>query len=284
MGPLSGGGRAPLYWSWLQVLGTYVDSVDQERLQREVGSGAGMIAELLPAVRERFPEAQAPVRLDDPQAARFRLFDSVTMFVANAARAAPLVMLLDDLQWSDEASLQLLEFVTRELAELRLLVVGTYRDVEVSRKHPLSKTLAQLTREQLFERAVLRGLSSDHVRRFIELAAGVEPPPALVRAVQGQTEGNPLFVSEVVRLPVQRDELAPQQLARDQRWSLSVPQGVKEVIGQRLNQLSERANEVLAAASVLGRSFTLGQLAPLVPALTEETLLGPLEEARAVIW
>jgi len=92
----------------------------------------------------------------------------VSLFLTNAARAAPLMILLDDLQWSDQGSLQLLEFVARQLRELPLLVVGTYRDRKVSRRHPLSNTLAQLTREQLFERTLLRGLTAENVKRFIE--------------------------------------------------------------------------------------------------------------------
>ena len=63
------------------------------------------------------------------------------------------MLVLDDLHWADEGSLRLLEFVARELAEARLLLVGTYRDVELSRRHPLSQTLAELTRERLFERS-----------------------------------------------------------------------------------------------------------------------------------
>ena len=97
--------------------------------------------------------------------------------------------MLDDLHWSDKPSLLLLEFVVRELSNTRLMIVGNYRDMELNRRHPLSMTLGDLTREHLFERVILRGLAKHDVRRFIEVAAGVEPPEALVSTVHTQTEG-----------------------------------------------------------------------------------------------
>ncbi len=103
---------------------------------------------------------------------------------------------MDDLHWADHPSLLLLEFLARELGNARLLIIGTYRDMELSRRHPLAVTLGELTRERLFQRVLLRGLSQQDVDRFIELVSGVTPPNGMVEAVHRQTEGNPLFVTE----------------------------------------------------------------------------------------
>jgi tetratricopeptide (TPR) repeat protein len=157
--------------------------------------------------------------------------------------------------------------------------VGTYRDVELSRRHPLSQTLAELTRERLFERVVLRGLSREDVARFIEATCGASPPPALVDAVHAQTEGNPLFVTEVVRLLTQEGELTPERLSGSESWSMRIPEGVREVIGRRLDRLSDECNEVLAVASVIGREFGLDQLKMLLEDSSEDRLLQLLEEA-----
>ena len=127
--------------------------------------------------------------------------------------------------------------------------------MELSRQHPLAETLGELTRERLFQRVLLRGLSQQDVGRFIEVAAGVDPLSGLAEAVHTQTEGNPLFVTEVGRLLVQ------------------------EVIGRRLNRLSQRCNEALTIASVVGREFELRQLDPLVEDISEDRLLEVLEEA-----
>ena len=92
--------------------------------------------------------------------------------------------------------------------------MGTYRDVELSRQHPLAEALGELTRERLFQRVLLRGLAQQDVGRFVEVVAGIAPPQGMVEAVYRQTEGNPLFVTEVVRLLVQEGELSPEDLEK----------------------------------------------------------------------
>jgi len=269
---------APPYWPWVQAIRSHVREADPEELRSEMGADAAEIAEVVPDVRQRLPdlgETRAPV---DPQQARFRLFDSLTAFLKSVARTQPLVLVLDDLHWADEGSLRLLEFVARELAGARLLLIGTYRDVDLSRRHPLSQTLAELTRERLFERVLLRGLSREDVDRFIEATCGTSPPAELVSVVHLQTEGNPLFVTEVVRLLVQEGELTPERLDGGESWSIRIPEGVREVIGRRLDRLSERCNETLAIASVIGREFGLDQLERLIGDLSEDRLLEVLEE------
>ena len=245
-----------------------------------MGAGAADIAEVVSDVRERLPGLQSPPQLE-PEQARFKLFDSITAFLKSASRRKPLSLVLDDLHWADHPSLLLLEFVARELASARVLAIGTYRDVELSRQHPLSRTLGELTRERLFQRVLLRGLEQDDVSRFVELVSGVNPPSGMVEAVHRQTEGNPLFVTEVVRLLVQEGELTQEKAGQRDSWSVRIPEGVREVIGRRLDRLSERCNETLTKASVIGREFTLEHLGPLIEDLTEDRLLEVLEEALA---
>jgi predicted ATPase len=138
--------------------------------------------------------------LIDPDQARVRLFDAVTTVLRRAATQQALVVVLDNLHWADKPSLLLLEFLMRELAQSRLLIIGTYRNIELSRRHPLSETLAELTRASLFQRALLKGLSREDVERFIRLATDSVPPPTLAAVLHAQTEGNPLYLTELVRL------------------------------------------------------------------------------------
>ena len=246
----------PPYWPWVQAIRSYVRERDPDQLRSEMGAGAADIAEVVSDVKERLPDLRPPPQLESPEQARFRLFDSITAFLKSASQKQPLVLVLDDLHWADQPSLLLLQFVARELGNSRLLLVGTYRDVELSRQHPLAETLGELTRERLFQRVLLRGLSQQDVGRFIEVAAGVDPPLGLTEAVHTQTEGNPLFVTEVVRLLVQEGELTQESGSRDS-WTVRIPEGVREVIGRRLNRLSQRCNETLTIASVVGREFEL---------------------------
>ena len=281
----------PPYWPWVQAIRSYVRDREPDQLQSEMGAGAADIAQIVSDVRERLPGLSPSTTLESPEQARFRLFDSITAFLKAAGTRQPLVLVLDDLHWADTPSLLLLQFVARELGGGRLLLVGTYRDVELSRQHPLAETLGELTRERLFQRVLLRGLGQQDVGRFIEMVSGFTPPHGLVDAVYRQTEGNPLFVTEVVRLLVQEGELSADEgrhgsrtattTTEQESWSVRIPEGVREVVGRRLNRLSQRCNETLTIASVVGREFSLPQLGGLIDDLSQDRLLEVLEEAMA---
>ena len=127
------------------------------------------------------------------------------------------MLVLDDLHWADQPSLMLLQFVAREMSGARLLLIGTYRDMELSRQHPLAEAPGELNRERLFQRVLLRGLTQEDVGHSIEMTSGSSAPRGLVEAVHTQTEGNPLFVTEVVRLLVQDGALTPDPSPRGER-------------------------------------------------------------------
>ncbi len=150
---------------------------------RSMGPGASDIAAIIPDLRDKLPNLELPPDLE-PEQARFRLFDSITTFFRNSARSQSLVIILDDLHWADSASLLLLEFVAREMADCQLLMVGTYRDVELSRSHPLSETLGGLARERLFQRIPLRGLDPKDLELLIEATAGIALSASFAAAVQ----------------------------------------------------------------------------------------------------
>ncbi|MFB3092719.1 MAG: AAA family ATPase, partial [Dehalococcoidia bacterium] len=221
---------APPYWPWLQVLRDYVQGAEPERLYSEMASGAAAIGEMVSEVRAKLPDLE-PLSALEPQQARFRLFDSITKFFKSITQTQPLMLILDDLHWADRASLRFLQFLTREIGESRLLIVGTYRHMELSRQHPLSETLAQLTREPVFRRELLSGLSQEDTGQFIEATAGVRPPQELVETIYSHTEGNPFFMTEVVRLLSEENRLTPE--GAQEFSSISIPEGVREVIGQR---------------------------------------------------
>ena len=268
---------APAYWPWVEVIRDYVRDCDPQTLQSDLGQGAADIAQVVSDVREQLPDLPSPPAME-PEQARFRLFDGVVRFLQAASKRQPLVLILHDLHWADQPSLLLLEFLAREPRAARLLVIGTYRDVEVGRHHPLSRTLAELARSQRSQRLLLRGLRQPDVARFIALTAGIEPLPALVEAVHRETEGNPFFVTEVVRLLVAEGRLESTPLERS--WSVSIPESVRDVVGRRLERLSEACNRVLTIAAVVGRDFSLPVLEH-TSGLSTADLLDVLDEAVA---
>jgi predicted ATPase/class 3 adenylate cyclase len=282
---------APAYWPWVQVARDYIQDNDPAELKADMGAGAADIAQIVGDVRGLIPEGISDPSESNSEQARFRLFDSITTFLRNASKREPLVIVLDDLHWADAPSLLLLEFLARGLDGSRLMVLGTYRDVELSRRHPLSGVLGELARESLVERIQLRGLTQADVGRYMEIAASIRPPERLVRAVHEETEGNPFFVSEIVSLLASEGRLDGGADLRE--VLVTIPQGVREVVGRRLDRLSEECNYVLSAASVVGREFTVDVLEPVVceeiasqypeksEDLTREQLLDALDEAVA---
>jgi DNA-binding CsgD family transcriptional regulator len=269
---------APPYWPWVQILRAATAGQSAEALRADLDAGAGEIAEIAPEVRARLPDLDPPPPLGDPSSTRFRLFGSITRFLINASRRQALVLVLDDLHWADVPSLRLLEYLAQELTGSRLLVVGAYRETELSRRHRLSDTLGALMRAPHVLRLHLSGLNAEDVRRFVATAAGVVPPAWLTSAIHSQTEGNPLFVREVVQLLVEGGHFAIAAAATTPP-SIRLPEGVREVIGRRLNLLPAGCNEILAIAAVIGREFTLDVLVRACKPRTEDAVLEALDEA-----
>ncbi|HEY3019480.1 MAG TPA: AAA family ATPase, partial [Solirubrobacteraceae bacterium] len=265
------GEGAPPYWPWMQIIRSYADGHDPELLSALMGVGAADIAQMVSEIRGRLPNLPEAPALE-PEQARFRLFDSVTRFLVNAACQEPLFLVIDDLHCADRSSLMLLEFLAYGLRDAPLLVVGTYRDAEVHPGHPLGRTLGELARICAPRRISLTGLTREQIGRYVQMTAGVEPDDALVAAVHEKSEGNPFFVSEMVRLLSTRGRLDPGEIA--------IPGEVREVIDGRLARLSETAREVLTAAALIGRTFHMRVVQEAV-GLAPDRLLEALDEAVA---
>jgi DNA-binding NarL/FixJ family response regulator len=276
------GAGAPAFWPWVQVIRGYVQvqAEDPASLRHDLGPGAADIAQLVPAVYDCIPDLPASPPLE-PEAARFQLFDSLAGFLRTAAARRPLLVVLDDLHWADIPSLALLRFLSRELDGAEgpgPLVVGSYRHTEVDQGHPLLGAVADLTRGQ-HRWLLLGGLGQHEVAGFMALVAGAEPSEELAAEVYRRTDGNPFFVTEVVRLLATEGRLDPAATGSTVLGS-RLPEGVRAVVAERLGRLSRDCQRILEIASVAGRDFELRVLQP-VSGLDAEQLLMLLEEAEA---
>ncbi len=274
------GDGAPAYWPWLQVLRRYAESREPEALAKETGPHAADVAQILPALRELLPHVSPPPPLC-PEQARFRLFDSIAVILRRAAAPRPLVVVLDDLHWADEASLLFLRFLVQEMHASRLLVLGTYRDNETADGRPLARALGEIARHGWVSRLTLRGLDGREVADFMAAVCGLQPPPSLVAAVHRETDGNPLFIAEVVRLLTADGRLPETDLERP---AIRLPQTTRHVIAHRLDRLSAPCRHVLAVAAAIGRDFDLAVLSLVSDVPVERLLvvLGEAIEARLV--
>jgi DNA-binding SARP family transcriptional activator len=267
-------GGAPAYWPWVQLLRTHVRQTDSTALRSQLGRGGGAIAQVLPELREMFSDLPVPAP-SESESARFQLFDAISQFLRRAALDRPLVLGLDDLHAADASSLLLLQFVARDLDSSPVLVLAALRDVDPLPGEPLTALLSELARESGTRRLTLTGLSEGAVAEYLERSASEIASPDLAGALHRETEGNPLFVAETVRL-LASDELRAEATA----GKIAIPQSVRDVITRRLAHLSEDCNRTLVYASVLGREFDLAALAILCEN-SENELLDDLDEAMA---
>jgi DNA-binding SARP family transcriptional activator/tetratricopeptide (TPR) repeat protein len=268
-------GGAPAYWPWVQALREYIHTADDQRVTEQLEPRAADIAQMLPELHELFPDLPPPPSLD-PEGARFRLFDSTASFLRAAADSQPLVLILDDLHAADEPSLLFLQFLARSLREARVVIVGAYRDTE-PRREALNEAIAEARREPITRHIRLGGLDEDEVAAVVELIGGTRPTEELATALYRETEGNPLFLGELVRLLASEGRL---EEAASGIGALSIPRGVREVIDQRLRHLSDNCKRLLSIASVLGRDFRLDALER-VSEHPREQVLDMLDEAQA---
>jgi DNA-binding SARP family transcriptional activator len=269
------GGGAPAYWPWIQVLRALVADRDPLSVRAELGSAAADLIQLLPELRDLLPDLDAAPS-PDAEDARFRLFDAAATFLRRSASKGPLVIVLDDLHAADRSTLALLEFAAPALLGSSVLLVGTYRDTDADLDRPLRDTLTELARTTDCLQLVLTGLSAEDTAHFVEVSAGVAPMPRLAAAVHQTSGGNPLFVSELVRLL--RAENRLREL--EDLDALVLPRGVEQVIARRLEHLSESCRQSLSLAAVVGREFDVTLLERAGGAAGSE-LLAQLDDAIA---
>jgi hypothetical protein len=249
------------YLPLVEAMRSYVLAREPDALRSDLGDGAGAVARIVSEVRERLHVEPSPATADAEED-RYRLYQAVASFLRSAATVQPLVLVLEDLHDADLGTLDLLLHLSRNLVGARLLILGTYRDIEVDRAHPLSATLADLRRSTSFERILLRGLTADEVQRMLSQLSGQDAAWGLSEAVHRQTEGNPLFIQEVLRYLVEeglvrREAGGWRRASSETPLELGIPEGLRDVIGKRLARLSPECNRLLATASVIGRDFTL---------------------------
>jgi tetratricopeptide (TPR) repeat protein/predicted Ser/Thr protein kinase len=265
----------------------FVELVEQsvrlvpQAVRAAMGDLAPEIAAMVPSLRRTFNDI--PPMPDVPAEQRRRLmFSAFLEYLQRATQKSPGVVLLDDLHWADEPTLQLLQHLAPQLSSMRVFVVGTYRDVELDVTRPFAKALESLLRQRLATRIALRRLNESAVQELLTKMSGSAPPSGLASVVFRETEGNPFFVEEVYQHLAEEGRLFDDSGA----WradlkvdTIEVPEGVRLVIGRRLERLGDTARKVLTAAAVIGRTFPLDLLQAIVD-VSEDDVLDAIEETE----
>jgi DNA-binding SARP family transcriptional activator len=247
-------GSAPL-WPWAQVVRSLLEGRPEGEAERLVGPRAADLGRLVPV--ELAPDAvSAPSAVaEERRADRLRLFDAVAALLDAACAVHPEVVVLDDVHWADADSLDLLDFLATERRTTPLVVVTTFRGDEATAGSHLANTLGSLARHGTPVRIELHGFDRADVAAFAGRLVGAAVDDATVDVLEAQTAGNPFFLGELVRL------LASEKRLDAERAAEEVPSGVRDVVRRRLDRLPDDSQAVLRIAAVIGRQFTVDELA-----------------------
>jgi eukaryotic-like serine/threonine-protein kinase len=283
------GPGAPVYWQWIQVLRSIGEVLGKENSQ--VGSDLDDISELIPELRSAArasssKEDRAPHRWvgEDPEVQRFHLFDSVLKVLAVASKDRPWLLIFDDCHAADESSLLLLEFLAKQIRQLRVLLLITYREADLKLRSRNAELLASIGREG--DRIMLRGFQESDVADFLEATTDLKKNPEIVHKLFNATEGNPFFLNEIAALLEARSPRSRQDAATLEDFD--IPDRVGTAIRLRLELVSESTRRALGAAATVGREFDERLLAALLKIdrtqaaerLKEAATIGVISELR----
>ena len=275
------GDWTPPYAPFGEALTACVAALGAAEVAAMAGEGLAVLARLTPALQPLAPASEPIVESRESQ---FRTLEAAGQVFVAVAERGPLVLIIDDLQWADAASLSMLRYLSRMARQHRVLVLCTYRDVDVGRAHPLTPVLNALRREVEYDLLQLKGLATPEVGQFIAYAAtelqGAEQ--AFIEAMSKQTEGNPFFIREML-LHLREEGFL---VWEERRWALQgislndlgIPEGARQVIARRLEHLGEAGHGFLRTASIFEGPFPF-LVAAGAAGLAEEGALSALEQA-----
>ena len=252
----------PPYVLWEEVIKDYMEFCTLEELHKVIGSYPIEVSKIIPELKQKLRLVPESFPLS-PEHSRDRLFEAVTQFVTNISREKPLLVVLDDLQWTDQSSLLLLHYLARGIYKESLLLLGAYRDIYVDKKHPLSPVLTELNRERLLQSVSLKRMSFDNVSEMIKRI--LEQDDVLrefCKLIYEKTQGNPFFVEEVIK-SLKEDGVI---YLENNKWKIreiskiKFPETVKNVIATRISRLDDECQHVLTFASFIGKDFTFDAL------------------------
>ncbi len=264
------------YEPFIEIARSVLDA--RPRRLADLGPAAGNVAMLVPSVPAP-PGLPAPAQAD-PDTMRYLMADAFVSLITPDPDEAATVVVVDDLQWADDGSIDVLVHLARLEGQHRVLVVGTYRDTDLTRNHPLPRLLADLRRERRIDRIVLDALEADEVAEMVSARVGHAIATDVINSIASETKGNPFFVVEVVAHLL--DEGAIDDTGR---WTseipiedYGIPEGIRDVIGRRIDRLGADALPFFEAAAAVGPSFRIDLVAR-VSGVDETTAEDIVDEA-----
>ena len=267
------------YGPWVEVLREYVSQAPGEVLRRMLGTSASEFAKLIPDVAVKIGTIPSSRPLGEEQD-RIRLYETITQFLISASHEKPLLLLLDDMHWADQASLSLLEHFVMGSSNHRVLTLVGYRSEDVDSNSSLSKTLMKLNRERMLETVSVRSLNLEETIELIKQTFGEETlSPEFADLIYKRTGGNPFFIEEVLRSLVEDGTIFRTKSKWDRKpiQEIVLPESVRSVLKARFTKLQPETLNLLTMASVIGSEFDFEVLREATET-PEDMLLKRLEE------
>ena len=269
----------PPYVLWNEVIKDYLEVCTPEQLYRVIGFYPSEVSKLVPELRQKLGAIPQSFAIS-PEQERDRLFEAVSQFISNISKETPLLVVLDDLQWTDQSSLLLMHYLARGIYRENMLLLGAYRDTDVDDKHPLSPVLTELNRERLLQSVPLKRMSLNDVSEMIrQILEQDEVSREFCELVYEKTRGNPFFAEEVIK-SLKEEEVVYRE---ENKWKIKevskieFPKTVKNVIKNRINRLDDECQNVLTTASFVGNDFSFEALCG-VTGFEENRLLETMEK------
>jgi len=268
----------PPYILWNEAIKDYLQVCTPEQLYRVIGFYPGELSKLVPELKQKLGAIPQSLPIN-PEHGRDRLFEAVSQFMTNISKEAPLLVVLDDLQWTDQSSLLLLHYLARGVYRESLLLLGAYRETDIDERHPLPPVLTELNRERLLQSVPLKRLSFDEVSEMIRrMLEQDDVPEEFCKLVYEKTRGNPFFVEEVIKSLREEGVI----YREENKWKIKevskieFPETVKGVIKNRISRLDDECQNVLTLASFVGNDFAFEALLG-VTGVEEDKLLELME-------
>jgi len=269
----------PPYIIWKEVIKDYLETCTSEQLYRVVGYYPAEVAKLVPEISQKLRSIPQSFPIS-PEQEQNRLFEAVSQFVTNISRETPLLVVLDDLQWTDPSSLLLLHYLARDVYRSPLLLLGAYRSTDIDSKHPLSPVLTELNRERLLQSVSLKRMSLNEISEMVRQILEQDDVPAeFCKMVYEKTRGNPFFAEEVIK-SLKEEEVIYRE---ENKWKIrevsriEFPETVKSVVKARVDRLDNECQNVLTLASFVGNDFSCETLCG-VTGIEENKLLEIIEK------
>ncbi len=252
---------APAYHPFIEALKIYFAMAPPEFFDEQAHQQLVNLTRLIPEIRQVLPDLPEPTPLE-PKQEHLRLISNLTQFIKRATKERPWFLLLEDLQWADPSSLELLRYLGHQLPSMALMIIGTYHEAELERGHPLLKTLRSLKSYPTYHSYPLDRLNQGSVNQLLTKIWQRAVPASLVEKIYEQTNGNPFYVEEVAKGLVEDGlvVLRGQKLEFPMSEDVRLPQSIHEAVWQRIRHFSPDTQTLLHQAAVLGQIFKFTEL------------------------